>query len=473
MSPLSRADITVIFESIHRRIKARGQDLLEIEENSRNLEHLMYTVRFSHRTVRDFLLKPHMLKRLGSWVSAHYNARTSLCKATLAITKSSSSSTVIMDSWQMGGQVEAQLWWKHVGEFFTYAHLIQESKARLDNALIEEFQRVSCSFREHKKHDTWWLSLLDYSALAFDHFICPVDERVRWPLIVSPSYDKDMTTLFLALAVTANLTYYIEHKLAAKPSLIRRSIAQKPILDRALRPLPTPWWSCAIDPAMVHLLLACGASPNERVTVGESDFVWTIVWMLFLQGLHEDKSRKARKPSIEIQNELQATRLMIEYGAAADTRPWRILATRDSFSDPMLTPSDIFHEVFPPHDALSLDQLLREHRPWPLQQIWSWLTRNVLLWFYRDIKISVWLVNSLSPLLFNSFFGVILPMVIIPVLAYLIWLAWPFVSYVLSSTGPLVLMIMLWSDRAPFHKSIVWCHSKQITFIRFARKKFG
>lgn len=51
---LSKADVIVVFESIQKRINARGQDLLVIEANTFELEHLMYTIRFSHRTVKDF-----------------------------------------------------------------------------------------------------------------------------------------------------------------------------------------------------------------------------------------------------------------------------------------------------------------------------------------------------------------------------------------------------------------------------------
>ena len=77
-----------IFESIHKRLNARVQDLLVIEADTATIEHLMYTVRFSHLTVKEFLSKPDILKKLHSWKSKNFDARISLCKSTLAIAKS-------------------------------------------------------------------------------------------------------------------------------------------------------------------------------------------------------------------------------------------------------------------------------------------------------------------------------------------------------------------------------------------------
>jgi len=66
----------------------------------------MYTVRFSHRTVKDFLSKPDILEKLTSWMSKDFDARATLYKATLAIIKSLSSST------DMNFEVDASGWLK-------------------------------------------------------------------------------------------------------------------------------------------------------------------------------------------------------------------------------------------------------------------------------------------------------------------------------------------------------------------------
>ena len=56
-SSLSKADVIAVFESIHKRINARGRYLLIIEAETTRSEHLMYYVSFSHRTVKIALLE--------------------------------------------------------------------------------------------------------------------------------------------------------------------------------------------------------------------------------------------------------------------------------------------------------------------------------------------------------------------------------------------------------------------------------
>lgn len=365
ISLLSKADVIAVFESIHKRINARGQDLLIIEADTIQLEHLMYTVRFSHRTVKDFLSKPDMLEKLTSWVSKNFDARATLCKATLAIIKSLPSSTDInfevdASGWSKPYRVNADCWWKHVSDFFTYIHLIEQDKGTLDDVLVDELQPVISSFLRPEKQDTHLERLLAYSAGALDHWARWVDENDMWPvnhaLVESLSrYDKDMTIFFFALAVEANLKRYIEHKLATKPHLIeRRSFSQRRILDRALRPPPRTWRTCTIDPDMIRLLLTQAANPNEELTVYGSrrasneeltmykfEHSWTTAWALFLKRLYEAKNSKIRRSPVLVQDELEATKLMIENGAAADLRPWRILALQDPSGGPMLTPLDV------------------------------------------------------------------------------------------------------------------------------------
>lgn len=469
-SPLSKADVVAVFENIHKRINARGQDLLVIETDTADVEHLMYTVRFSHRTVKDFFLKADMLNKLNSWKSNEFDARVTLCKATLAIIKSLPSSTDI------SSKKNADRCWKHVSDFFTYAHLIENDGGTLDAPLVDEVQRVVSSFRKSKQDDTYLKRLLTYSVRAFgpsarwvyQHDLSPVQDMS----VVSSSHpDKDMTGFFFALAVEANLKRYIERKLAAKPRLIKGFFSQRPILDRVLRPpssMPWTWRTGNIDPKMVHLLLMQGANPNEELTVYKTnrttdvlpEWAWTTVWALFLQRLHETKTSKVRKPREVVQNELEVTKLMLENGAAADLRPWRMPALQKPLDGPVLTPSRVFHAVFPPYDAVLLDQLLREHRPWALRQACSWLRRTVLLWFYRDIYIVVWLLISLYPAFFNDFFGVILPMVIIPTVLYCLWLVWtfvmPFVQFVVSGITPILLPALILSDWVPILDVLIW-----------------
>ena len=478
-SPLSKTDVIAVFESIHKRINARGQDLLTIEVDTSKPEHLMYIVRFSHRTVKDFLLKPDMLRKLTSWTSKDFDARAALCKAALAITKSLPLSTDIIyetdaNRWFQHYKPNSGQWWKHVSDFFTYAHVLEKDRSTLDNELVEELQLVISSFRQRNRQDTHLEKILAYLAWVIDHWAHWVNEDDVWPVyhtLVKPfsRYEKDMTRFFFALAVEADLKRYIEPKLETKPHLIKRSFSQRPILDLALRPTTGTWRRNEIDPDVIHLLLKRGANPNEELTLHKSDrpssdgltihkyeYTWTTVWALFLQSLYEAKIKKIRKPPMLVQDELEVTKLMIENGAAADLRPWRTFPLPKFSGGPMLTPSDVFHKVFPPPDAVFLEQLLRKHRPWALRQAWSWLRRTVLLWFYRDIYVVVWLLTSLWRIFFNAFLGAILPMAIIPALVYCLWLVWPFITFVLSGTAPVLLPALILSDWIPILDGLIW-----------------
>ncbi|CAF9936018.1 MAG: hypothetical protein ALECFALPRED_006660 [Alectoria fallacina] len=473
-NPLSKADVTAVFESIHKRINARVQDLLEIKANTFELEHLMYTVRFSHRTVKDFLLKPDMLKKLTSWRSKNFDARAALCKATLATIKSLPSST------DMNNYMDADRCWKHVSDFFTYVHLIEQDGGTIADVVIDDFERVIHWFRRLEKHDTPFERFVAYSTLALEPWAHWVHQNDLSPVYIMPTIstirsEKDRTTFFFALAVEANLKHYVEHKLATKPYLINTSFSQRPILDRALRPpllMPWIWRTGKVDPDMIRLLLLQGANANEELTVYRLEsppnkepthhlpvYARTTVWALFLHQLHQAKISNVRKSPESVQDELEATTLMMENGATADIRPWSISALNKFFGGPIVTPSDVFHEVFPPRDAVSLDQLLRKNRPWAWRQACSWLRQTVLLWLYRDIYAVAWLLIWLYPIFFNPTFGVILPMVIIPTVVYFLWIVWPFIAFVISGTAPVLLPALILSDWIPVLDFLIWCNN--------------
>ena len=471
---LSRADVIDVFQSIQKRINARGQDLLVIEANMFELEHLMYTVRFSHRTVKDFLLKPDILTKLNSWKSTNFDARAALCKATLATIKSLPSSTDISN------RMDADRCWKHVSDFFTYVHLIEQDRGTIDDVLLDEVQRVIRPFQKLEELDTPFKRLAAYSSRTLDPWARCVYQNDLSPVDIMSSVsvsrsDKDITESFFALAVEANLKHYVQHKLVTTPHLIRSSFSRRPILDRALRPtllMPWIWRTGKVDPDMICLLLQQGANPNEEITVYTLKsppneelihqlpvYAWTTVWALFLQNMHQAKISNVRKSPESVQDELEVTKLMIKNGAAASIRPWSIFALHGFFGGQIVTPSDVFHEVFPPRDASLLDQLLRENRPWALRQACALLRRTVLLWFYRDIYALVWLLIWLYPIFFNQTLGVILPMVVIPTLLYFLSLVWPFIAFVFSGTAPVLLPALILSDWIPVIDFLKWCNN--------------
>ena len=450
ISSIGIAGMADIHKRIHKRIYARGQDLLSIEFDESRIDYQRFTVRFSHLTVKEFLSKPDMLKRLTSWKTKDFDARVAMCKATIAIIKSLPWATTKGE------------WWRRCNDFFTYAHLIEQDERILDDALVDEFQRVISSIRKLGNQKRW-LEKVDRWVL---HNFVGLVENDIWPVTwasveQTPRYSGDMTNIFLAWAVEANLKGYILYKLQEKPFLMKRPFLRRPMLDQALRPLPWSPRTCGIDPSMVRLLLMHGADPNEELTVYRSGFVRTTVWILFLQSLCECAS-KTRKPLKTVQEEFEAVKLMIEHGAAASLRPWAISASPLSFNARAKTPSDVLHDVFPPRDAIVLDRLLMKHRPWALWRVCSVLRRTVLLWLYRGFIIVTTLISLLLSLFFNETLGVILPFVAIPAFLYVILLVWPIISPLAWSTALVVLPCLVLSDWIPILDVLFLVHNSVI-----------
>jgi len=180
-----------------------------------------------------------------------------------------------------------------------------------------------------------------------------------------------MADFFFDMAVEANLKHYIEHKLATKPQLLKRSFLQKPVLDRALQPAPWTGRTCDVDPEMIHILQKYGANPNESLLLQWykptsynefTDYAFTTVWANYLHSLWI-KSKDTRKDPAMTRTSLEVIKLIIEYGAAVDFRPWRHLQLKEPFGGPRLTLSDVLRASFPPHEVAPLNQLIRKHRP--------------------------------------------------------------------------------------------------------------
>ena len=479
-SALSRTHVVAIYESIHKRINARGQDLLVIEADTTNLEQLIYTVRFLHRTVKDFLSKPDMLEKLNTWKRKDFEAKAALCKATVAIVKSLPMST------DLNSVVNADRCWNHISDFFAYAQSIEEDNGPLDDCLVDELQRVVSTFRKQNERDSIWSEFL-FVLDRWARWVNKDDMRPVKDTLVEylPHHDRDMVKFFFALAVEANLKRYVEHKLEKNPRLINRSFLQRPILDRSLRPPSSTWRTGRIDPDMIHLLLTKGADPNEGLTVFNdqrawdaalthytSERAWTTTWALFLQCLHEAKINEINKYPALVQAELKATKFMIENGAAADLRPWKMLTLQKSRVDPTLRPSDVFKEVFPYRDAVYLDQILKTHRPRIFWRIYSWVSRTVLLWFYRDIYAVVWLLNKFLTIFFEGPAGFSLMILIIPTYGYLLRLIWSFASPFVPHTAPILLLALILTDWIPILDGLIWLNTYLIRRTLLSRKDY-
>ena len=398
-SSLSHADVDCVFEKLHKRINARGQDLLVIEVNkTTNHKNLKYVVRFSHHTVKDFLSKKEMFEKLTAWASMGLDARVILCKATLAIAKSLLTSTDIHSTSEslqdMTEQSETvHLWWKFVSNFFTYASLAERNECVVDDALIDEFQRFSC------------LHLVPHERrMIADRmvFYMELNDPDRPELLLmmrdissGRAPDPNLSKMFFGLAVEANLKHYAKSKLMTKLNLEERPFEERSILDRALRPslwlVSTP----KLDIEMIRLLLTNGASPNEETVAVKysprrENTVWicSTVWGLFLQHLRNTNASRNQFSNYDsFRDEYEVTRLLIEFGASADLWPWRNILDNDVSGGPRSTPLSVIREVFPFDDAIALEQHLEKHRPRALRQASIYLRRIMRRLHYHDVYI--------------------------------------------------------------------------------------
>ena len=399
-STLSHTDVDCVFENFHKRINARGQDLLVIEGNkTTNHKDLTYVVRFSHDTVKDFLSRNEMFEKLTAWASIGFDARVILCKTTLAIAKSLLTSTDIHStSGSLQNMTEqgdpVHLWWKFISNFFTYASIAERNKCVVDDTLIDEFQRFSCLHLV--PHDRRMAARLEvfYMELKLNDHDRLLPLSIMGDISSALAPDPDLSKTFFVLAVEANLKHYAKSKLMTKLDLNERSFMQTPVLDHALR--PAPWLITStpkLDIEMIRLLLTNGANPNEEIFASQhwprgmnTWYMYSTVWGLFLQHLRNtNASRNHLSHYNSIRDEYEVTRLLIEYGASADLWPWRKIMDYDVSGGPRSTPLSVIREVFPSHDALFLEQHLDKFKLTVLRKTYIYLRRIVLHLYYRDL----------------------------------------------------------------------------------------
>ena len=82
--PITNEEIEDAYVRTKKRLHARCKDLLEAVLDHSKPMFFRYQIDFLHRTVRDFLIRPDIGKRLQKWAGDAFDAKLSLCKASLA-----------------------------------------------------------------------------------------------------------------------------------------------------------------------------------------------------------------------------------------------------------------------------------------------------------------------------------------------------------------------------------------------------
>jgi hypothetical protein len=269
-------------------LNSRCRDLLEVDHSydDERRSHLDGRVNFLHRTVSDFLRNnyPDELRRRAG---EGFDARSSLCKTIIALSKTSADSVNRIDT-ENGIAIVPDF--DLVDEMLLYAKDYERTEARSMAVLLDELDRVNT--------------------------IGTGGSDVHWTNIRKNHLDKSDSCTFLALTIQAGLRQYVREKLEMNKMLTTHKRG-RPLLDYACRPRMESTthsqlgYNNVLDPQMVHLLLEHGADPNQAI--GRFSDGHTI-WGLFVLGCNTDRN------SMPLNLWYECIEFMIDYGANSDTK---------------------------------------------------------------------------------------------------------------------------------------------------------
>jgi hypothetical protein len=258
-------------------LNSRCRDLLEVDDpcNHEYIPYLDGKVNFLHRTVSDFL-RNNYLDELRRRAGKSFDARYSLCKTIIAVSKVSADSVDLNVSGnRFAGIPDFDL----VDEMLLYAKDYERIEGRSMAILLDELDRVNT--------------------------IRTNGSDVHWTNHRKDTIDKYDSCTFLALTIQAGLQQYVKEKLELDRMLINHKRG-RPLLDYACKPtresslLSQLGQNNVLDPQMVHLLLEFGSDPNQQL-VGFFDK--HTIWGLFvLSCLVQSTSEENLGPRLQSYN---------------------------------------------------------------------------------------------------------------------------------------------------------------------------
>ena len=229
ISRISTQNVFRIKKKWKKLLNSRCRDLLEVDDpcNREDAPFLAGKVNLLHRTVGDFLHNNYSDELRGR-AGEGFDARSSLCKTIIALSKVSADEYGVFDRNIPNFNL--------VAEMLYYVRDYERTEAQSVAVLLDELDRVN-TIRTDGSHVLW----------------------VNKKRFLSKEYN---TCTFLALAIQAGLRIYVKEKLQSNKMLITEK-GGRPLLDYACRPrLQEGRWS--LDPEMVRLLLENGSDPNQQ-----------------------------------------------------------------------------------------------------------------------------------------------------------------------------------------------------------------
>jgi hypothetical protein len=305
--PISEKGLAQIRGKLGKYLNARCKGLLEIQMYDGLLDIRLdeppifcHTIKFLHRTVRDFLVTPKVDARLQAEVSKGFEVNTTLCRAHLALLieyePDDNMSYLNQDCEQDCANGSSN-------EVLYYARRVELEYDRCEWATLEALE----AYHARGVFALPKLSSMSTRTRRLEDF--EDWEEVFW--------EKSQASAVLRWAVQAGLVIYVERKLDHVDW--QTNDGSFPLLIYALQsPMHEIDWRPDLHPKMIELLLSRGANPNEKINSrnfrNSPDADATTVWSSFVRcaGCVVEEDTTSRKSSNLI---VQCMVLLLNAGA--------------------------------------------------------------------------------------------------------------------------------------------------------------
>ncbi|KAL9072650.1 MAG: hypothetical protein Q9157_005030 [Trypethelium eluteriae] len=276
VSPFSEADLKLAASNLRTRLHGRCKDLIEIDQLSAPSKTaiLQIGVRFSHRTMVDFLQGQTVHDKLRSDSGPEFDALSTLLRGCLLYLKRLPSDD---GSWDM--PCLRDIFFNSIERVIDIAQYKQLLYGKVESTLLTQLDRVA----------SWWYQ--------DDHPWKGMYQR-EGPYRRTPGQD------YLAILAGWGLESFIKQRIEANP-LLWEHLSARLLLYHAT--------TYAQRPTLVLYLLQKGASPNEEVQelLGEPH---QSVWQLYMNYLRASKYGRTLHPS-PLEKQICVAKLLIEAGA--------------------------------------------------------------------------------------------------------------------------------------------------------------
>ncbi|KAJ0329906.1 hypothetical protein COL5a_003734 [Colletotrichum fioriniae] len=258
-------DMDSVFETLKKRLNARGKDLLYITFCRDMNSPLQYQVDFLHRTVRDFFIDQQVINQMmRTRETLNFSPALSLCRIMLALSKAVPFSTSEPD--------------------FNQVFLFSDGLMRCACTVEEEYEtyRVASDDRLHDARNDLNQTFRLLDELDNTNTARTGDLSAHWTSlkdIPKGAFQERNLKNFIGAAIQSRLSLYVKQKISQNKGQIQTKKG-RPLLDYALRPTMVTPLQLPIQEgpvlAIVQFLLENGADPNEKLKIYGGKTPWSL-----------------------------------------------------------------------------------------------------------------------------------------------------------------------------------------------------